>query len=103
MALGHLHKYQFLYRDLKTENILIEDDGYLSLTDFGLAKHCEKGEVTNSFCGTSHYLAPEMIKGNGYSNKIDWWALGIVTYEMMIGIPPFYTGRTNPAKTYELI
>ena len=67
MALGHLHKLNFIYRDLKLENILIEEDGYLSLTDFGLTKKLKsKDEATTSFCGTPFYQAPEMVKGQSY-------------------------------------
>lgn len=67
-------------------------DGYIMLADFGLAKivtHDDKVEP-NSFCGTPEYLAPEMIKGNGHDHSLDWWALGILVYEMLVGIPPFY-------------
>ena len=104
MALGHLHKQNFIYRDLKTENILLEEDGYLSLTDFGLSKQLNNDdETTNTFCGTPVYLAPEIVKGYGYTKRVDWWALGILTYEMVVGFPPFYTGNNNPTRMYELI
>jgi len=92
IALGHLHKKKIIYRDLKPENILLEEDGYISLTDFGLAKVLEQNEQAYSFCGTPEYLAPEILKESGHSFPVDWWALGILTYEMIVGFPPFYTG-----------
>ena len=92
MALGYLHKSKIIYRDLKPENILLNNDGYILLADFGLAKikESESGEDPNSFCGTPEYLSPEMIVGSGHDHTLDWWALGILIYEMIIGIPPLY-------------
>ena len=72
--------------------MLLGLDGYILLADFGLAK-INKAEDTaepNSFCGTPEYLAPEIIIGSGHDHTLDWWALGILIYEMMIGIPPYY-------------
>lgn len=68
----------------------MDDMGYISLTDFGMAKILEKGEKAMSFCGTPEYLAPEIIKGVGHSNPADWWALGVFSFEMMFALPPFY-------------
>mmetsp|Transcript_83575 Transcript_83575/g.115297 ORF Transcript_83575/g.115297 Transcript_83575/m.115297 type:complete len:234 (+) Transcript_83575:706-1407(+) len=104
LALGHLHKANILYRDLKPENILINNDGYIMLADFGLAKvlATDPGAAEpNSFCGTPEYLSPEMIEGTGHDHTIDWWALGVLIYEMIIGIPPFYNQNKN--KMYYLI
>lgn len=81
----------------------MEVDGYICLTDFGLAKVLGDGELTKSFCGTPDYLAPEILSGAGHSFHVDWWALGILTYEMIVGFPPFYTGSTDNKKMYELI
>lgn len=92
MALGHLHSHKIVYRDLKPENILIGEDGYVSIIDFGVSKQFELEEVTKTFCGTPEYLAPEMIKATGHTYAVDWWALGILTYEMIVGLPPFYVG-----------
>jgi len=90
LALGYLHTSKIIYRDLKPENILLDSDGYVKLADFGLAKIRDDEIEPNSFCGTPEYLAPEMIIGSGHDHTLDWWALGILTYEMIIGIPPFY-------------
>lgn len=79
------------------------EDGYVMLTDFGLAKTMNQDEVTHSFCGTPEYLAPEILKEVGHTYPVDWWALGILTYEMIVGFPPFYTGSPNNAKMYQLI
>jgi len=92
MALGYLHTQHIIYRDLKPENILMDEDGYICLTDFGLAKVLEGNSQAFSFCGTPDYLAPEILVERGHSFPVDWWALGILTYEMIVGFPPFYTG-----------
>ena len=92
LALGYLHKHNIVYRDLKPENILMNEDGYIKLTDFGLAKYLKKGERAKSFCGTRDYMSPEMIepkRENGHSYALDWWTLGVLTYELIIGFPPF--------------
>jgi serine/threonine protein kinase len=101
LALGHLHENKIIYRDLKPENILVSEDGYLMVADFGLAKFVQNGEMANSFCGTAEYLAPEMLIGNGHDYTVDWWALGILIYEMIVGIPPFF--NRNKHKMYNLI
>lgn len=87
---------------MKLENVLFNDDGYLMLADFGLAKMTEsKKDLTNSFCGTPEYLSPEMIIGTGHDHTVDWWTLGIVLYELLIGITPFF--HRNPQRLQYLI
>ena len=69
----------------------MDECGHLCLTDFGMAKIVSKNELAMTFCGTPEYLAPEIIKGIGHSKSCDWWSLGILCYEMLIGMPPFYS------------
>jgi serine/threonine protein kinase len=95
LALGYLHKKGIVHRDLKLENILVAQDGYLKIIDFGLAKLMDQGSVTKTYCGTPEYLAPEMIAQTGHNFGIDWWALGILIYEMRIGVTPFFNKNKN--------
>jgi len=94
LALDHLHRYGIVYRDLKPENILFDENGHVKLTDFGLAKDLYEIGSTKTFCGTNHYLAPEIIQRKPYSYEIDWWALGILLCEMLSGFEPF-SGETR--------
>ena len=92
-ALAYLHINNYVYRDLKPENVLFDCRGYLKLTDFGLCKFMKKNDLATTFCGTPEYLSPEMILDKGCNFATDYWALGILLYELICGIPPFYSNN----------
>ena len=73
-----LHNHDIVYRDLKLENVLIDENGYLFLSDFGLSKIIKSNEKASSFCGTPEYLSPEVVLGEGHNKTSDWWSFGIL-------------------------
>ena len=101
MALGHLHSLGILYRDLKPENILMDLSGHVCITDFGLSKQLDNSDFTKTYCGTPEYMAPELILQKPHGFMVDWWTLGVLTYELVTGHPPVY--HTNQLTMYKMI
>lgn len=95
LAIEYLHKNEIIFRDLKPDNVVFDESGHALLTDFGLSKTgMGAASVSNSFCGSVAYLAPEMLRRAGHTKSIDWYLLGVLIYEMLVGVPPYF----NPDK-----
>ncbi|KAI0220183.1 hypothetical protein L0F63_006751 [Massospora cicadina] len=101
LGLKALHANRILYRALKPENCLLSREGNVVLTDFGLSKRLDPVGTTATFCGTSRYLAPEVLHGEEYSFPVDWWSLGVVFYEMLVGCTPFHA--SSDPEIYERV
>ena len=98
LAVNYLHERKFVYRDIKPENIMVLGNGFIKLIDFGTAKAIN--DRTKTIIGTPHYMAPEVILGEGYSFKVDFWSIGICMYEFMCGGVPFGKNHEEPMDVY---
>lgn len=84
-----MHGQDLIYRDLKPENVLVQSNGYVKLTDFGFVKRLKAWDRTYTLCGTPEYIPPEIILNVGHGRAADWYTLGIFAYELIMGRPPF--------------
>lgn len=101
LCFEYLHSKNFIYRDLKPENVLIHQSGYLKLSDFGFIKQLKNNERTYTICGTPEYLAPEIIMNKGHGKAVDWYTLGIFIYEMLVGRCPYM--NDDPYEIFKMI
>lgn len=95
LGIEYLHSKNIVYRDLKPENVLIDVDGHVKLADFGLSKIFKPQERSFSYCGSPEYMCPEILKREGHNHMVDYYTLGALLYEMLTGLPPFYTNNKS--------
>ena len=93
LAFEALHKNMIVFRDLKPDNVVLDSEGHCRLTDFGLSKEGIYNNTTGSFCGSVAYLAPEILSKQGHSRTVDWYLLGLLLYELIVGLPPYYNSK----------
>ena len=102
LAIEYLHNQNIIFRDLKPDNVVFDSEGHAMLTDFGLSKTgVGSQDMSSSFCGSVAYLAPEMLRRSGHTRSIDWYLLGVLIYEMLVGVPPYF--NTSKSKLFENI
>lgn len=102
LVFEYMHeRHSMVYRDLKPENVLVKNNGYIKLSDFGFIKRLRQGERTYTLCGTPEYLAPEILLNKGHGKAVDWYCLGMFIYEMMVGRCPFM--NDDPMEIFKMI
>ena len=101
LAFEHMHSKRIVFRDLRQENLCVAANGYIKLVDFGNARLLRVGRRARTLCGAPEYSAPEMLSSRGHSFEVDWWALGVLLYELLVGWSPFYS--ENPMDIYARI
>ena len=103
LVLNYLHHKRIIHRDIKPDNCMIDQKGYLKIIDFGISKYLKDQDLTNTICGTPHYMAPEIISGKGYSFSADYWSFGITLFEIFYDYLPFGQGATDVLDIYQQI
>ena len=103
LVLNYLHHKKIIHRDIKPDNCMIDQKGYLKVIDFGISKYLKDKDLTNTFCGTPHYMAPEIISGKGYSYSADYWSFGVTLFEIFYDYLPFGQGAREILDIYQQI